>query len=162
VDDRYDLFKYYTDVYQLSAQGASICNVLHQHAEGSIGISPPSRRGSDAGSSPSIEALITKDPSPSTKVSNVSVERLSEGFEKPYIDPHRFVKKIANRLTNYTNDYKFDPDYVAPCTSLVTSSMTGKSRLMKELASRIPIMYICVRDEKENSGFPKATTGILK
>jgi hypothetical protein len=38
--------------------------------------------------------------------------------------------------------------------------MMGKSRLMKELASRVPIVYMCVRDE-EQSGFPKATTGIL-
>jgi hypothetical protein len=171
VDDRYDLFKHYTESHQLSAQGASICTVLHQHTEGSICSCPRSGRGSGRGSSsdsemptvyfPSMEAPITKDPSPSTKVPNVSIERLSEGFEKPYIDPHRFVQKIARRLSNYMNDYKFDPEYVAPYTSLLTSSMMGKSRLMKELASRIPIVYICVRDERE-SGFPRATPGMLK
>src|ERR1700685_1231243 len=41
VDDRFELFKRYIDVYHLSALGASICNVLEQHAAGSIPDSPP-------------------------------------------------------------------------------------------------------------------------
>ena len=32
---------------------------------------------------------------------------------------------------------------------------------MKELASRVPIVYMCVRGEKDGR-FPKATPGILK
>jgi hypothetical protein len=110
---------------------------------------------------PSIKTLITKDPSLLADKSNTEEQILSEGFDKAYIDPHGYVDKIAKRLIKDMTTYTLAPDYVAPYTSLVTSSMMGKSRLMKELASRVPIVYMCVRGENV-SGFPKATPGILQ
>jgi hypothetical protein len=44
--------------------------------------------------------------------------------------------------------------YVAPYTSLVQSSMMGKSRLMKEISRIIPCVYICLRDDSGSSGYP--------
>jgi hypothetical protein len=44
--------------------------------------------------------------------------------------------------------------YVAPYTSLVQSSMMGKSRLMKEISRIIPCVYICLRDASGSSGYP--------
>jgi hypothetical protein len=46
--------------------------------------------------------------------------------------------------------------YVAPYTSLITSSMMGKSRLMKEMSRHIPCVYICLRKE-DSSGYPPRT-----
>jgi len=45
--------------------------------------------------------------------------------------------------------------YVAPCTSLVTSSLMGKTRLMKELANYGPTVYICLRKSNEYYGYPE-------
>jgi len=161
------IFKYYTETQDLNYVGALICTILHRHKENSPSSGPDS--GTDSSSDremsivyfPSIETLITKDPSRLVDKSNTEEEILSDGFDKAYIDPHGYVEKIANRLKEYMNLYTLTPDYVAPYTSLVTSSMMGKSRLMKELASRVPIVYMCVRGENQ-SGFPRATPGILK
>ena len=51
-----------------------------------------------------------------------------------YIDPHNYVKEIASTLAeNMTNYQHASSDtYIAPYTSLVTSSMMGKTRLIKE------------------------------
>ena len=160
------ILKYYMETQDLNYVGAMICTILHEHKEKGPSDVPDSDTDSRSDREmsivnfPSIETLITKDPSLLADKSNTEEEILSEGFDKAYIDPHRYVEKIAKRLTEYMNLYTLSPDYVAPYTSLVTSSMMGKSRLMKELASRVPIVYMCVRGE-EQSGFPRATPGIL-
>jgi len=165
--DQDDVFDFYKETHKLNYVGALICTVLHQYKENSTRSGPGS--GTDSGSDsemstvyfPLIEVLITKDPSLLADKSKTEQQSLSEGFDKVYIDPHGFVEKIANRLSDYMTEYTFKTGYVAPYTSLVTSSMMGKSRLMKELARRVPIVYMCVRGEND-SGFPKATPGILK
>jgi hypothetical protein len=50
--------------------------------------------------------------------------------------------------------------YIAPYTSLVTSSMMGKSRLMKEVATHIPTVYICLRKGDRSYGYPKQTPNL--
>ena len=57
--------------------------------------------------------------------------------------------------------YHKDPKaYVAPYTSLVTSSMMGKSRLTKEMSKYIPCVYICLRPG--GSGYPERSPQIAK
>jgi hypothetical protein len=144
---RNHIFKHYTETQDHNYVGAMICTILDRHKENSPSSGTDS--GTDSSSDremsivyfPSIDTPITKDPSLLADKSNTEEEILSEGFNKAYIDPHGYVEKIANRLTEYMNLYTLSHDYVAPYTSLVTSSMMGKSRLMKELASRVPIVY---------------------
>ena len=85
------------------------------------------------------------------------LEGLRLGFQEEYIDPYNLVgetvKDIKDNVTEYCNNLK---QYVAPYTSLVTSSMMGKSRLMKEIAHSIPSVYMCLR-EREFSGYPTCT-----
>jgi len=45
--------------------------------------------------------------------------------------------------------------YVAPYTSLVTSSLMGKTRLMKEIAKYGPTVYLCLRLTNSGFGYPK-------
>ena len=51
-------------------------------------------------------------------------------------------------------------DYVAPYTSLITSSMMGKTRLMKEMSRYIPLVYICARSAT-STGYPPRTPAII-
>ena len=87
---------------------------------------------------------------------------LKAGFTRTYIDPHDYAKTIALRLTQNMTDYckAKSGKYVAPYTSLVTSSMMGKTRLMKELAKYVPVVYMCFRKDGE-SGYPRSTEGLL-
>jgi hypothetical protein len=48
-------------------------------------------------------------------------------------------------------------NHVAPYTSVISSSMMGKSRLIKELAMEIPTIYICLCKDKDDSGYPIAS-----
>ena len=54
-------------------------------------------------------------------------------------------------MDTYRSDFK---SYVAPYTSLIQSSMMGKSRLLKEMSCFIPCVYICLRDANSASGYP--------
>ena len=53
-------------------------------------------------------------------------------------------------------------NYIAPYTSLITSSMMGKSRLMKQVAAHIPTVYICLRKPSSSYGYPKQTPILAK
>ena len=44
-------------------------------------------------------------------------------------------------------------EYIAPYTSLITASMIGKSRLMKQLANYMPVIYLCFRTQN-STGYP--------
>ena len=83
---------------------------------------------------------------------------LEDGFSQFYIDPHGIAKHTAAKLTAMMDTYEEEfTSYVAPYTSLVQSSMMGKSRLMKEISRIIPSVYICLRDASGSSGYPHRT-----
>lgn len=82
---------------------------------------------------------------------------LRSGFSRYYMDPHNFALETARCIERNMTKYASNPgEYVAPYTSLVTSSMMGKSRLMKEVASHLPSVYICLRNTR-SSGYPVTT-----
>jgi len=90
------------------------------------------------------------------------VETLRDGFSRSYIDPFGYVQKTHERLVQNMHEYRRRRNgiYIAPYTSLVTSSMMGKSRLMKELAKKGPLVYVCFR-ENSTFGYPPATPRLL-
>jgi hypothetical protein len=57
--------------------------------------------------------------------------------------------------------YENPKDYVAPYVSLITSSMMGKSRFMKEIARSIPSIYLCLR-EVHSTGYTRPSSSLLK
>ena len=78
-----------------------------------------------------------------------------QAFSEPYIDANQFVPRIVANITSDVNDYHANPgDYNAPYTSVVTSSLMGKSGLLKEMARYQPSVYICLCP-KDTSSYPK-------
>jgi len=69
------------------------------------------------------------------------------GFSTSYLDPHNAVpyycKEIHGNMRAWQNNNK---EFKGPFSSLLSSSMTGKSRLLKEIAMNIPTVYIFLRD----------------
>ena len=110
-----------------------------------------------------MQTLIRKDLSSIGEDSSIRNEALRDGFERTYIDPHGYVPKIVNRITQYMTDYETacPETCFAPYTSLVTSSMMGKSRLMKEITHHLPLVYMCLR-ESNSTGYPLATPHLLR
>ena len=83
----------------------------------------------------------------------------SAAFERDYMDPHGLISHYSREISAMMEEWVNNPKkYVAPYTSVVTSSMMGKSRLIKELAMKIPTVYICLRINTNDSGYPIAST----
>ena len=101
--------------------------------------------------------LMVKTPVKSPLHSEIDLEGLRLGLQEEYIDPYDLisetVKDIKDNVTEYCNN---KDEYVAPYTSLITSSMMGKSRLLKEIARSIPSVYMCLRPQ-QSSGYPACT-----
>jgi hypothetical protein len=68
------------------------------------------------------------------------------------------VSKLRENMDRYD---RHRGHWVAPYTSLVTSSMMGKSRHMKEVANCLPSIYICLRGT-EAIGYPRRSPGIVE
>jgi hypothetical protein len=69
-------------------------------------------------------------------------------------DVHWSLAKIhipQNLIANFTTD---------PTHGNILSSMMGKSRLMKEMATSIPFVYICARSDT-STGYPPRTAAIV-
>ena len=132
--------------YQMDSNGEIVIRALHYQLH--------SPRDTSTVHFPSIEAPTAKAMSqrPSAEVSLVEPDQevFRDGFTRNYIDPHEDAMRIAHGLTqNMTQYCNAAITYVAPYTSLVNSSMMGKTRLMKELAKYLPIVYMCFRDTHE-------------
>ena len=80
---------------------------------------------------------------------------LKFAFDIPYIDPYNFVKTIGDDLKDHMKIFMGEraDEYIAPYISLITSSMIGKSRLMKQLANYMPVIYLCFRTQN-STGYP--------
>jgi hypothetical protein len=87
---------------------------------------------------------------------------LERAFSSVYIDPHNFAEDVFDTLLYYMKCYCSDKDlYVAPYSSLITSSMMGKSRLLKQIAKHTPLVYICLRYPR-STGYPKRSSLIAE
>ena len=77
---------------------------------------------------------------------------LDKAFDARYMDPHHMLNYYASELEKMCGEwFETKGRYMAPYTSIVTSSMMGKTRLIKEISSFIPTIYLCLRESKERS-----------
>ena len=67
-----------------------------------------------------------------------------------------YATNLLNHIASLSHEYYGDNDYHSPYVSLVQASMTGKSRVIKEMAKSVYCIFICLR-KKGDSGYPRAT-----
>ena len=90
------------------------------------------------------------------------IENLARGFSSEYLDAEGTVGDTVSELLEYTNLYAQNRGHwVAPYTSLITSSMMGKSRHMKQVANHLPSVYICLRGVVGGYGYPPQSPSIF-
>lgn len=78
------------------------------------------------------------------------------------MDAEGTVLETVSELREYMNRYAAAKgEWIAPYTSLVISSMMGKSRHMKEVANCLPSVYICLRGEVRGYGYPRCSPSIV-
>ncbi|KAG9284255.1 hypothetical protein G9A89_002065 [Geosiphon pyriformis] len=83
-------------------------------------------------------------------------QALMEAFKIPYKDPSNIVELFQDYI-NKKHAYWFanQADHI-PYGTLFQSSGYGKTRLIEQIARRIPTLYVCLRP-KESTGYPPAT-----
>ena len=87
-------------------------------------------------------------------------EALANAFDSDYLDPFELVPDYVRELRENMKKWVNSPlTFNAPYTSIFNASMTGKSRLIKEIAKKIPMVYICLR--QYNDGYPEASPNIV-
>ncbi|OAV89695.1 hypothetical protein, variant 1 [Puccinia triticina 1-1 BBBD Race 1] len=91
-----------------------------------------------------------------------TVERLAwsanivrEGFEVPYVAYDSIVTPALETLRDYIVKWESNL-YRAPYTSIVGPTMSGKTRLILELAKHIPVVYICLRPPNSTGQPPRS------
>lgn len=98
-----------------------------------------------------------KVPKPALYTSLVSA------FSETYGDRHGIVEHYSKQLRVYMHSWTTSRSmWNAPYTSLVNSSMTGKSRFQKQLALHDPVIYFCLRKDRDRNhnpviGYPMST-----
>jgi hypothetical protein len=84
-----------------------------------------------------------------------------EAFNVQYDDPDGLVDVYTRQLVQNMDTWvEKSTEYDAPYSSVINSSMMGKSRLLKEIAANIPAVYICVREVDD--GYPNASPSVLR
>ncbi|KAA1104661.1 hypothetical protein PGT21_029374 [Puccinia graminis f. sp. tritici] len=121
----------------------------------------PTRQDSSEMSTDKI--LLALGPTKSSpKTTNDTVERLAwaadivrEGFEAPYRAYDSILIPTLATLHNYVVEWKTNL-YRAPYTSIVGATMSGKTRLVIELAKHVCVVYICLRPLKSTGQPPRS------
>jgi hypothetical protein len=97
-----------------------------------------------------INSLQGPEPallSPNSDAAHFRVS-VTNALESRYMDPFRAKQYYVLKLISYIDLWqRRSNDYIAPYTSLVNSSMMGKTRLAKEISFTIPTIYICARSQ---------------
>jgi hypothetical protein len=85
-----------------------------------------------------------------------------KAFEHKYEDPNKVLLRFLQHLECECVGNWTDSEYYAAYLSLVQSSGTGKTRLLKELAikEKVFVAYACLRTKKD-SGYPTGTSKIV-
>jgi hypothetical protein len=83
-------------------------------------------------------------------------DSLVTGFNEKYVDRHDLVNEYSTRLRSQILDWIAKPtSWNVSYTSIVNSSMTGKSRCHKQIAIYDPMIFFYLRPAG-HSGYPRA------
>jgi hypothetical protein len=88
-------------------------------------------------------------------------DEMENAFNAEYLDSHSlldgYCKEIRGNMDRYLQQ---SAHFIAPYTSITQSSMMGKSRMIKEIAFKIPTVYICMRPQ--NDGYPDWSPEVVR
>ncbi|OAV88118.1 hypothetical protein PTTG_29143 [Puccinia triticina 1-1 BBBD Race 1] len=97
------------------------------------------------------EEEILKD----TETIEWSTAIVQKGFESDYRGHDLIVLPTLKTLREFAGLWKPD-DYKAPYTSIIGPTMSGKTRLLKELAAHVCVVYVCLRPFNSSGQPPRS------
>ncbi|CAG8638648.1 10684_t:CDS:2 [Funneliformis caledonium] len=81
---------------------------------------------------------------------------VAEAFRVPYQDPLNMVERFQNYIDKKHAHWLGNKINRVPYGTVFQSSGYGKTRLIEQLATKIPTLYVCLRP-KESTGYPPVT-----
>jgi hypothetical protein len=88
------------------------------------------------------ETLLTAGRAPASDDPD-DIAILKEGYKHEYLRSETIVRPILKELSNNAKAWR-PKKYVAPYTTLIGPSMSGKTRLLMKLSENICVVYICL------------------
>ena len=93
--------------------------------------------------------------------SEFDMDSLKKMFSASYMDPLNVVGQFISYVEDCSEGYrKYPGTFFAPCITLVQSSGSGKTRLLREVSKVRSTLYVCCRPG--NSGYPLRTSKALQ
>ncbi|KAH9463215.1 hypothetical protein MJO29_008529 [Puccinia striiformis f. sp. tritici] len=86
---------------------------------------------------------------------NWSTEIVQQGFNEEYQGHDLIVIPTLETLQLYATQWREDA-YKAPYTSIISPTMSGKTRLLKELAKHVCVVYVCLRKDGSTCQPPRS------
>ena len=84
-------------------------------------------------------------------------ENLEKAFNAVYVDNLGMIDKFLTYLNCKHRTWKNNTHNYVPYSTIFQSSGYGKSRLIKEVAKKVPTIYLCLRDAN-STGYPPRTS----
>ncbi|KNZ58989.1 uncharacterized protein VP01_1822g8 [Puccinia sorghi] len=84
-----------------------------------------------------------------------STEIVQQGFHAPYQRHDLIVAPTLKTLAEYAEQWDCSK-HKAPYTSIIGPTMTGKTRLLMELAKYVPVVYVCLRPSMSTGQPPRS------
>ena len=84
-------------------------------------------------------------------------------FSAPYKDPTNMVDSFISYANGCFDHYQANSaTFNSPYFCLVQSSGYGKTRLLREVARKVRVLYVCMRSEKSSTGYPRRSDTAIK
>ncbi|KNZ48986.1 uncharacterized protein VP01_5277g1 [Puccinia sorghi] len=100
-------------------------------------------------------ATLAGDPKHNDPEIKWSTEIVQQGFHAPYQRHDLIVAPTLKALAEYAEQWDCSK-YKSPYTSIIGPTMTGKTRLLMELARYVPVVYICLRPPQSTGQPPRS------
>ena len=92
--------------------------------------------------------------------SETEIILLEKTFSASYVDPLNVVQKFVSYVEDCERKFRALPGvFFAPYITLVQSSGSGKSRLLREVSNQLCTLYVCCRSGK--TGYPLRTSDAI-
>ncbi|POV94292.1 hypothetical protein PSHT_16315 [Puccinia striiformis] len=80
---------------------------------------------------------------------------VAEGFDHAYLNSENLIEPTIDTIAKFEAGWRSSKQ-LAPYSSLIAPSLSGKTRLLKEMSRRVCVVYICLRP-LHSTGYPPRT-----
>ena len=89
-----------------------------------------------------------------SEVAGLSMDILEESFHSDFITDDFIMKSFDDKVNECAKRWTDNETLYAPILVISQSSGYGKTKMLYEYANKYPTVFLCIRDDKELTGYP--------